>query len=301
MNYILITPIKDEVENLPRLKEIVLDQTVKPLIWVIVDSGSEDGSFQLSRRLFVKYEWVYIIKQQKIFESGYGCENFAEAINEGYEYAKNLCYEKGINYSFVGKTDATPVLAKDYFGTLLSYMNDDPKIAITCGTQILHYKGKRITIGSLFNVPLTGFNDIRLYSKQFFEEVGGYPLTFSAPDGILLIKAVNRGWKIKVIDKTNFIKTRLGGSKLGIWKGLILKGKKLYFLGHHPVLLLLNAFRISFKSPPHYQALPMIYGYLQCVIERHEKIQDKEVLEYYEKRLKEIICRLLSVRANKLT
>jgi glycosyltransferase involved in cell wall biosynthesis len=298
MDYILITTIKDESKNLSRLKDTIIKQTIKPLVWVIVDGGSTDGSFQIAKDLIKLYDWIYVIHQKKIIEKGYSYLNFSQAINEGYNFAKELCEKKKISYSFIGKTDATPILAKNYFEILITEMINDPKIAFTCGSQQFIYKNKKINITPHRKIPLTGFNDIRLYRKEFFEDVEGYPLAFS-PDGILLIKAINRGWKIRTINNAIFIEPRLSGSKVGIWKGTISKGKVMYVLGYHPLLALMNSIEISLKIPPHYQALPMLLGYLLSAMRREEKINDKEVREYYgEKRLKEVIYTFLTSRSN---
>lgn len=288
-NYILITPIKDEYENLLKLKQTVFNQTIRPKLWVIVDGNSKDESLKIAHKIFKEYKWIYIIKQNQFFEKKYSHRNFAQAVNEGYEYAKSISYNKGIIYSFIGKIDATVILMKDYFEILLSEMEKDPKLAIICGLQVLYYKGKNIYFRPLPSIRFTGFNDIRLYRKEFFENICGYPLT-SSPDGNLLIKAVNREWKIKVTNETYHVETRLGGSKIGTWKGMKLKGKAMYTLGYHPILMCLNAFYTSLKFPPYYQGLPMILGYILGVIRRDEKILDEEILQYYgEKRLKDII------------
>ena len=46
------------------------------------------------------------------------------------------------------------------------------------------------------NLALTGYNDIRLYRRDFFEQVNGYPISYS-PDSVLLIKAINRDGRLK--------------------------------------------------------------------------------------------------------
>jgi len=291
-NYILITPIKDEYENILRLKQTVLNQTVKPILWVILDGDNNDDSFQMINKIFEEYEWIYIIKQKKFHERGYSHINFAQAVNEGYQHAKHICKKKGISYSFIGKIDATVLLAKDYFKILLSEMKKDQKLAIICGRETLYNKGKK-TKTHLFNIPRIGFKDIRLYNKEFFEGVAGYPLSY-CPDSILLIKAINNGLNVKISDEACFIETRLGGTKIGIWKGMKLKGKAMYVLGYHPILLFLNALYTSLKTPPHYQGLPIIWEYILCILRRDEKIKDEDVLEYYgKKRLKEIINSIL--------
>lgn len=289
MSYVLITPLKNEEENLLKLKECVTNQTIKPVAWIIVDSGSEDSTFETATNIFVDYNWVYIIKQTNFLEDGYGHINFAKAINEGYAAVKKICDEKQIKYDYVGKTDATPVLCNDYFETLISKMDIDGRLAITCGIQKIVNHNTQIKIEPLKSIPLSGFNDIRLYKKQFFEEIKGYPLTPS-PDSILLIKALKREWEVKVITETSFIKPRLGGSKIGIWSGSKLKGKYMYMLGYHPLLAILNALQVSRKIPPHYQFIPMIIGFLTSALKRDKKIEDIEIKEYYgEKRLKEVL------------
>ena len=133
--------------------------------------------------------------------------------------------------------------------------------------------------------------DIRLYRKEFFEEMGGYPLNYS-PDTILLVKAINRGWDAKITSSTYYYKKRLGGiggSKQGIWKSYKLKGKAFYFLGYDVIFLFLNSFYISIKYPPHYQGFAIIHGYILSILNHDPKIEDKEVRDYFGKRISRIL------------
>jgi glycosyltransferase involved in cell wall biosynthesis len=66
-NYILITPVKDEAKNFDLLKKTVLNQTLKPVLWVIVDSNSSDNSFELAKLLSKNNGFIHAIKQKKFF------------------------------------------------------------------------------------------------------------------------------------------------------------------------------------------------------------------------------------------
>jgi glycosyltransferase involved in cell wall biosynthesis len=289
MNYVLVTPLKNEENYVLKLKETVFNQTLRPICWVIVDSGSEDNTFNLSKEIAHDNEWVHIVKQKKFFEKGYGHINIAEAINEGYNFAKGLHELKKVDYNYIGITDATPILCKNYFEVLLREMEKNEKLAITCGIQKLNYNNKNIDLKELKNISGTGFNNIRLYKKEFFSKIGAYPLTPSS-DSVLLLKAINRQWETKIINEVYFIKPRIGGSKIGLWKGSKLKGKSMYILGYHPLLALGNSIVNSVKIPPHYQFLPMLWGYFLSLLKREEKVVDDEIREYYgKKRLREII------------
>ena len=44
LNYVIITPVRDEEAHLPATIESVLAQSLPPAEWVIVNDGSSDGT-----------------------------------------------------------------------------------------------------------------------------------------------------------------------------------------------------------------------------------------------------------------
>ena len=296
MNYIAITTIKDEAENLPRLKETILGQTIRPLIWVICDGNSKDGSFQIATDLFKDYGWVHVIKQKTFFGSGYSHKNFACGLNDCYEYAREVAKNNYIKYRFIAKTDATPTLSHNYFEVLIEEMEKDPKLAFVCGLEIFQLKNSKMIFNQVAGISRTGLNDIRLYRKDFLEEIKGFPTT-NSPDSVIQIKALNRGWNFRLIDRTYFTEPRLGHSKIGVWKGYKSKGEAMYSLGCPISLLLCNILYSCFKFTP--KSIAMFSGYISCVIRREEKIDDQEILEYYDKRVKQILLDLKKACINR--
>lgn len=288
MSYILVTPILNESGYLAKLKESVLNQTIKPLIWVIGDGDSHDGSYELAKGMFKEYEWIHVIKQKTFSGQGFSHQNFSNNINDCYEYATKVCKDKNIHYSYIGKTDATPILSINYFEVLLKEMEKDSKLAMVCGLQ--YFKHNSVA-GELNDKRayefIRGVNDIKLYRREFFESMGGYPVEY-APDTILVVKAINRGWNVHKTYNTYFIKPRRGGTKIGYWAGYQLKGRGMYILNYHPLLALLNALYIS-KYYPHYLGLGLMYGYIASFIENEKQITDKETTDYFwSTRLKEV-------------
>lgn len=292
MSYVLISPIKDEEKNLDDLKDTVLNQTVKPSLWVMVDSNSLDNSFDKAIKLTESYNWIHIIKQIKLFEEGYGHINFAQAINEGYEYAKTISSGNGMEYDYIGKLDAAVTLEKQYFEVLIKELENNDNLVFTWG--VIHFilnNNKQIVFNTFLNSKTVGAQDIRLYKKDFFEKFGGYPLSFS-PDTVLLIKAINRGYEARITTSTYYEKNRLGGiggSKQDIWSSYKLKGKSFYFLGYDIIFVFLNSFYISITIPPHYQGFAIIHGYILSIINHDEKCNDKEITDYFGKRIFRIL------------
>src|SRR5919201_1417439 len=62
MSYVLITPARDEADNLRRLERSLLAQSLPPSLWIVVDDGSTDGTWELSRELEERHSWVRALK-----------------------------------------------------------------------------------------------------------------------------------------------------------------------------------------------------------------------------------------------
>jgi glycosyltransferase involved in cell wall biosynthesis len=58
LTYAVVTPVRDEKENLERLASSMLAQSVTPEQWIVVDNGSVDGTLELAGRLAAEYAWI---------------------------------------------------------------------------------------------------------------------------------------------------------------------------------------------------------------------------------------------------
>jgi glycosyltransferase involved in cell wall biosynthesis len=291
MSYILVTPSKNE-EGLTQLRDAVINQTILPELWVIVDGSGKQSRFVAAQRVFKQDSWVHVIRQQKFADQSYNHRNIAIATNEGYQYARKTCITQGIEYSYIGNLDVTPRPTRDFFQILDSEMASDEKLAIVSGVELIHYKGKTIPREPSPKLPFSGFTNARLYRKSFIESMGESPMpVMPFFEDILLIKAVNRGWSIKATNKAQYVESRLVGSRIGIWRGNELVGQCMHELGYHPVLALLSSVDRTLNFPPHYQIVPMMLGYMLSKIKRVPKVNDAEVKRHFGRdRLHQIIA-----------
>src|SRR3954465_903057 len=60
LTYAVITPARDEEDNLRRLGDALAAQTVLPTAWVIVDDGSTDGTPAGAAGLPAEHPWVAV-------------------------------------------------------------------------------------------------------------------------------------------------------------------------------------------------------------------------------------------------
>lgn len=295
MSYILITPVKNEVENLPIIAECIVRQTVLPKLWVIVDGNSEDGTLNMVKNLSNKFDWIYYIKQNNYVKQGH--LSFAWAVKEGYEYANELCLKNNIKYNYFGKVDADVILSPNYFEELIKKFESNPRLGIASG---LGYTLKLDNKESLYenidkketkrNFHITNeLPDKRLYRKKCLNDVKGFPIS-NAPDTVILVKARLKGWETKLFEDINFYDIREGSSaQRGLWKGAKMEGYVKYYLNYHPLLVIISILH-KLSKKPYYPAAGIFYGYISSVLKRMKKIDDTEIKEYFrKKKIKELL------------
>ena len=62
--YILATPCKNEEKSLPELAKSIINQTVTPNLWLIVNDSSTDRSAEILRDLETKYGWIRVVTSE---------------------------------------------------------------------------------------------------------------------------------------------------------------------------------------------------------------------------------------------
>src|ERR671911_1494972 len=63
MRYAVVTPVRNELSNLRRVSASLAGQSVRPACWVIVDTGSTDGTVDLARSLAGEHAWIEFLSQ----------------------------------------------------------------------------------------------------------------------------------------------------------------------------------------------------------------------------------------------
>jgi len=285
-DYILVTPAKDEGENLPFVLKSVTAQTIKPKVWLIVDDGSTDDTSEIIQNAEANYDWIKSIKlaphpRDITFHYSFVCKT-------GFDRIISYCAENKIEYQYLGLLDADTEISPNFFESLMNAMQSDISLGVVSGGVHHIVNGNLVWNQSNENLPAgTG----RLWRKECFFQTDGYVVE-PAPDSISNVKAVLRGWKIKKFKNVIAVERRMTSSAEGLWKGHRVGGEIAYYLNKHPLLVLLNFANLLIKKP-HYTCFAYSLGYLSCLVKRLPKISDPEIRDYYwNKRLKEHINHL---------
>jgi glycosyltransferase involved in cell wall biosynthesis len=272
--YLLVTPAKNEEQNLPEVSKSVIGQKLKPELWIIVDDGSTDGTPLILENLQANCSWVQSIRlpprpRDITFHYSYVCK-------QGFDYALEYCRENNIKFDYIGLLDADTVLEENYFGKLLAEFEKDNSLGIVSGGIYYDTDGKLSLEVTTKNLPRgTG----RIWKKECFLETGGYQVEPS-PDSISNIKALLRGWRIMQYIDVVQIQKRKTSAANGLWNGYLKNGWMAYYLGKNPFISLLNVIYFSVKSP-YYTGVAYFWGYFSSAIRREKKIRDPEIRAYY--------------------
>src|SRR5258705_5682659 len=122
LTYTLITPARNEVQNIERTIQSVIKQTIWPLKWVIVSDGSTDGTDEIVKRYAAQYDWIQLVRRPERAERHFAGK--ADCFNTGYSCLKDL------RFNIIGNLDADLSFEADYFSFLLDKFAEDPALCL---------------------------------------------------------------------------------------------------------------------------------------------------------------------------
>lgn len=272
--YILVTPAKNEEEDLPNLIHSMIQQTIKPLLWVIVDDGSTDNTPEILEEAKEKYNWIQSLR---VKESKRDLGKHVYCVyNIGFDFAVKYCKAHNKQYDYIGNVDADMTMETEFFEKLIKEFEKNPKLGVASGSVYSNIHDELILEKDREDLPM---GSPRLWRKECFEETGGYLISYSA-DSVSNVLAKLRGWETKRFSNIKAIQARKTSSAEGLWKGYKIHGESAYFRNYHPLFVLAKGLKYSFNSP-YYIGIAYLYGYLSSVLKRMDKIDNEEVEEYY--------------------
>ena len=280
--YIVITPCKDEGENLPDLIESMVAQTVRPVVWVIVDDGSADDTPDIVESAMKTQDWIQSIRlDSAVRDLGL---HLADVMKKGFDRAISHCRRYGIEYAYLGNLDGDLTLPPTFYENLMSEFEKDPELGIASGGTE-HIIGDRVRYANLsVNEPSGGHMLIR---KECFEECRGIPLSYSI-DSVLKAKARINGWKTRRFEGNVATEIRDVHAAEGYWRGFIYSGRSSYYLNINPLHVMARIVMYSFRKP-HYIGIAYLVGYLGSIVRREKRINDGDVKRYFRNKWKEYL------------
>lgn len=262
LRYALVTPVRDEEANLPRLASSLSEQTVLPERWMIVDNGSTDGTVALASALAARHSWICVSQipgQASPARGGQIVRAFLAGVDA-----------LDVDPDVIVKLDADVSIEPDYFARLLAAFSAEPRLGIAGGTcwelEQGAWRPQRTTRDHVRGAA-------RAYRRECFADV--LPLAERMGwDGIDELKAQTRGWTTRSIADLPIRHHRPLGERERRAAKWLAQGEMAYFMGYRPSYLLARSLYRAIREPT---ALAMVAGYLRSAMARAPRYRDAAV------------------------
>ena len=239
-SYVIISPVRDEEQYLPLTIASVCAQRHHPLMWVLVDDGSRDGTAQLIDDAAELYPWIRAVHRgdRGMRQAGTGV---IDAFYAGYRQVA------GTDHDYIVKLDGDLSFGPTYFEQCLSRMANEPSLGIAGGTCCLLDEG--VLVAEFPRDPTFHVRGpTKIYRRTCFEEIKGL---VSAPgwDTIDQMSANMLGWKTRTFADVMLRHHRPTGAAYGAWKDSMKCGLANYVTGYHPAFMLCKCLLRMLRQP----------------------------------------------------
>jgi len=274
MSYVLITPARNEETFIEKTIQSVINQTILPTKWVIVNDGSTDATSSIVRRYLVAHSWIELVDLPMRRDRNFAAK--VHAFNAGFERVKAL------GYDVVGNVDSDLSFEPDYCEFLLSKFEEDPSLGVV-GT-VFREEGYSSATDSF-----EGQNHVaggcQLFRRRCFEEIGGYIANRAGGiDWIAVTSARMMGWRTRSFREKSFFHYRnLGTAERSLLASTFSYGEKDYYLGGHPLWEIFRVIYRATKKPYLIGGIVLYLGYLAAFLRQMERPVSNELMRFHRR------------------
>ena len=250
LTYALVTPARNERENLQRLAESVLAQDHAPVSWVIVDDGSDDGMRQIAEDLARRHDWILIVG------TGEDAANLVQGRRRGRDL---LAFRLGVRslpipVDVFVKVDADTSFDRDYFARLLERFAERPELGIAGGAcyEMIDGEWQRMKVSGSHPRGAS-----RAYRWALLDDVFALEPELGW-DGVDEVMAELRGYRTAGFTDFGFRHHRKVGEREGRLRAGAALGRQAWYMGYRPSYLVLRAL---YRARENVASAAMVWGY----------------------------------------
>ena len=232
----VITPARNERNNLVGVLGTLSKQRLRPNLWVIMDDASTDGTYELASRLAEENEWIRVWKTNSL---GNWSDRSFTAFRSGTEVLSEA-------YDLLVKLDADTRLPSSYFEIIANRFREHAQLGIAGGVNASEWN---------MGHHIRGNN--RVYLRECWKSLD-LPDNGIGWDTIDIIIARENGWRTELF--TDLVCSHLRGRFREVNYSLRL-GRISRHLGYYPWYAFGRAVLIMVKQG----AIPAgsyLFGYL---------------------------------------
>ena len=267
LGYGIVTPVLNQANELRRLASSVLEQTIAPTAWVVVDQASADGSRTIAENLAREHSWIRVVATTI---DGTRVAPTVHAFHAGL-------VELDPTPDVVVRLDADTPLDRGYFARLLRerVREADPAAAARPETDEEHgvWRQRHGTGPGVWGA-------CRAYRSDCLNDI--LPLEeHMGWDGLDLAKAAVKGWGARVLFDLPFRHHRTEGIRDGArFRTWVIQGEATHFMSYRVSYLLVRTLYRVVRDPA---AVGLLLGYARAAVNRRPKCADVEIRDYVRK------------------
>lgn len=289
--YVIITPARNEEAFIEGTIQSIINQTVRPFMWIVVNDNSTDHTGEIVAQYASQHDFLKLVNLRGSVERHFG--NKVRAFNHGLAEAQ-VC-----DYQYIGNLDADISLEKDYFEKVLREFEKDPNLGVAGGMVFTYIDGKFFSQ----DVALDSVaGAVQLFRRECFEQIGGYlALPQGGIDTAAEIMARMKGWKTRTFpDLRVFEHRRTGTATARPLASKVKDGQRFQSLGYDYLFLCLRCVYRLMDRPRVLGSAATLYGYFKGTINRVPIVLPPDVVRYLRTEQRGKLMHFLRRRSHRL-
>lgn len=269
VKYVIITPAKDEECYIQMTIESVVQQTIRPLQWIIVDDGSVDRTREVIETYSRRHGWI------KLMEGGdQGARK--PGLRHLRAFYKGYAEINGSKWDFLVKLDADLSFEKEYFEKCFLKFRKEPKLGIGGGIIVNVLENRLIPEKHpLFHVR----GATKIYRRECWDAIGGLPFS-PCYDTLDEMKANMLGYETRSFPDLRILHHRYTGKAYGKWGNSVKNGLGDYISGYHPIFMVGKCVKRLAERPFLLDSIGLMWGYLSGYLRGVSQVNDRALIEY---------------------
>lgn len=262
---VVVSPVRDEAATLPRTIASMRAQTLRPVLWVLVDDGSKDETPRILAQAASEIPWLRVVRlPDRGFRSVGG--GVVEAFEAGLATVD-------VPYDYVAKMDGDLEFSPGYLERILTYFERDPRLAGASG-KVYRREDRELVEEFMIDAMVAG--QFKLYRREAFERIGGFVRQLMW-DGIDIHRARMQGYHTRSLadPELRIIHLRLmGSSDRSVYRGRLRWGAGQWFMGSSLAYVLASGLFRMRERPFVVGGLLIVAGYLAAALRRDPRYED---------------------------
>ena len=271
LQYVLITPARNEAKFIEGTIQSVVAQTVRPAKWVIVSDGSTDGTDEIILRYLAGNPWIAHVRLPERRDRNFAAK--VNCFNAGYDRVRHDSYD------VIGNLDADITFEKGYFEFLMRKFSQDPRLGVAGTPFVEGIDSYDFRFSSVEHVS----GACQLFRRQCFEEIGGYkPIKGGGIDWVAVTTARMKGWTTRTFtDIVCYHHRPMGTASSGKLKAWFKLGTQDYYLGGHPLWQVVRSC-LQMKNKPYVVGgLTLLAGFMWSLALRTPRPISKDLMVFH--------------------